>query len=75
MTTRPLRSSDRTALATDATCVVVAPWGMNGPGVLLPNTRATRYLVDTLEPGISPSTSRIARSTWPSPLLTGRSPG
>jgi hypothetical protein len=42
MATRPLRSNDRTALATEATCVVVAPWGMNGPGAAVPNTFATR---------------------------------
>jgi hypothetical protein len=69
--TRPLRSNDRTALATHATCVLVAPWGMNGPGVPVPNTFATKVLVDILASGTSLSAARIARSTRPRPLLTG----
>jgi hypothetical protein len=71
VTTRPLRASDLTALATEATWVVVAPWGMNGPGVAVPNTFATKVLVDILASGTSASTSRMARSTRPRPLLTG----
>jgi hypothetical protein len=44
---------------------------MNGPGAAVPNTFATRVLVDRLEVGTSASASRIARSTRPRPLLTG----
>jgi hypothetical protein len=71
MTTNPLRRNDLTALATEATCALLAPWGMHGPGGAVPNTFATRVLVDMLAPETSASASRMARSIRPRPLLIG----